>query len=1168
MRLKNIKLAGFKSFVDPTTIDFSSNLSAIVGPNGCGKSNVIDAVRWVMGESSAKNLRGEDMTDVIFNGSNSRKPVALASIELVFDNSDGTVGGEYASFSEIAVKRQVTRDAQSTYFLNGVKCRRKDITDIFLGTGLGPRSYAIIEQGMISRLIEAKPDELRVLIEEAAGISKYKERRKETENRMRRTRENLERLEDLREELGRQLDRLQRQAKNAEKYKEYKEEERLLKAQFQALKWRKINADIQEVEATIRDLEVQFEAKQAERQSAETGIEKQRQEHTELNDHFNEVQRTFYGIQSEISAIQQTIQHQKERHQQLHTDIEQTENNLKETTEHLRGDEQKIAQLEESLEGVGPRLEGLKEKELQSAEVLAQAEEGMQQWQVRWDEFNQSAAEPRRISEVEQSKIQHLDQSIQRLGERIERLQGEAEGLVAGPIEQEMLDLQERCQEQELEVQSLIEKGDSFAHEIGTTRDQNAELVSHLEATRSELQKAQGRHASLEALQQAAMKQDGGLVNWLNEKGLGDKSKLAETLKVDSGWEKAVETVLGDSLQAVCAEGGFDPLAELASGLEHGALTFVLPNDGSSASGAQGKSLSSVVQGGERLPSNLAGVYLAESLADAMAMRSNLSAQESVVSKDGIWLGPNWLKVAKDEDEQSGVLAREQELKTLAASIESLESDVAESSEKLTQGREALKAKEQESHQHQAVLRDASKQLADSESQLSARRARVEEFAARKESIDQELGECKTQLTSEQENLAVARETLQEALDKMETDSNHREELLKERDSVRQQLDEARETARRDRDEAHLAVVQSETFRTQLTSTKEGMARLHSQEETLQQRKAALLEQLKEVDEPASNQHEELEACLEKQVVAQEKMTEARAKLDEADHGLRELEKARNQAEAAAQEVRGGLEKQRMEWQGFKVQLQTVQESLDQSDFDRDKLLEELPEDADINLWETDVERMANRIARLGPINLAAIDEYESESERKVYLDTQHGDLIEALETLESAIRKIDKETRTRFKETFDKLNSGLQEMFPKLLGGGHAYLELTGDELLDTGVTIMARPPGKRNSTIHLLSGGEKAMTAIALVFSIFRLNPAPFCILDEVDAPLDDANVNRYCRMVEEMSDQVQFIYITHNKVSMEMAHYLMGVTMHEPGCSRIVSVDVDEAAKMAAD
>lgn len=1169
MRLKNIKLAGFKSFVDPTTIDFSSNLSAIVGPNGCGKSNVIDAVRWVMGESSAKNLRGEDMTDVIFNGSNSRKPVAQASIELVFDNADGTVGGEYARFAEISVKRLVTRDAQSNYFLNGTKCRRKDITDIFLGTGLGPRSYAIIEQGMISRLIEAKPEELRIFIEEAAGISKYKERRRETENRMRRTRENLERLEDLREELGRQLERLQRQARNAEKYKEYKQEERLLQAQLEALTWRKIDADIKAIESTIRELEVDFAARQAERQSAETGIEKQRQLHTEFNDGFNEVQRTFYGIQAEISAIQQTIQHQKERHQQLHQDIEQTDTNLKETSQHLHDDAIKIQQLEESLANTGPELEALKNKEQQSAQVLAQAEESMQQWQVRWDEFNQKAAEPRRSSDVEQSKIKHLDQSIQRLGERIQRLQNEAENLVAGPIEKEMLALQEQCKQQENIVQALVEHNESFAKDIANLRDQIQEGRNSLDEKRSVLQKQQGRYASLEALQQAARNQDGDMLSWLAEKGLDKQQRLSENLSVEQGWERALETVLGDSLQAICCDGELDPLAELVSQLEHGSLHLLLSGLQSNTQSDSGKGslLSSLVKNGT-LPASASNVYVAETLNDALDLRKQLNVHESVVSKDGIWLGTNWLRVVKDADGQAGVLEREQELKSLSQTIQELETEISSLSQQLQTNNESLKAREQERESLQKQLREATKGLSDSESQLSARRARVEEFAARKENIDKELGDCKTQLKTEQLNLSESRQALQNALDQMEQDSAHREILLKERDSVRQQLDSARETARQNRDAAHLAVVQSETYRTQLSSTKEAISRLESQESTLQERKAQLLEQLKEVDEPAGNQHEELEACLEKQVIAQEKMTEARRKLDEADHALRELEKQRNEAEMAGDQVRGKLEQQRMEWQGHKVQRENVEDKLAKSDYQKEALLEDLPEDADMQIWVSDLEALQARIQRLGQINMTAIEEYETESERKVYLDSQHADLIEALDTLESAIRKIDKETRTRFKETFDKLNTGLQALFPKLLGGGHAYLELTGDNLLDTGVTIMARPPGKRNSTIHLLSGGEKAMTAIALVFSIFQLNPAPFCILDEVDAPLDDANVNRYCQMVQEMSDSVQFIYITHNKISMEMAHYLMGVTMHEPGCSRIVAVDVDEAAKMAAD
>lgn len=1171
MRLKNIKLAGFKSFVDATTIDFPSNLTAIVGPNGCGKSNVIDAVRWVMGESSAKNLRGESMSDVIFNGSNTRKPVAQAAIELIFDNADGSVGGEYAKYAEISVKRVVTRDGQSNYFLNGVKCRRKDITDIFLGTGLGPRSYAIIEQGMISRLIEARPEDLRVFIEEAAGISKYKERRKETEHRMHRTRENLSRLEDLRDELGRQLERLTRQVQAAEKYKEYKEEERFLKAQLYALKWRKLDAGIKTNESQIRSLEVQLESKLADRQAAETGIEKQRQLHTELNDQFNEVQGKFYSIGADISRIEQTIQHQRERHQQLHFDIEQTDNNLRETTQHLEDDEIKISQLQESLATLEPELALVQEKEIQSSDVLSHAEESMQRWQTRWDEFNQKAAEPRQIAQVEQSKIQHLDQSIQRLGERMTRLQQEGAGLVSDPLEQELLELQEKCAQQEQKVEAMLAQSEQWISQIAEIRETNSQKSNALDSLRSDLQKAQGRQASLEALQQAALKQNGTLVDWLSHQGLDKKERLVGKLEVESGWEKAVETVLGDSLQAICCEGDLDPLVTLANSLKQGTLGLLVAQAAGNiekTSGNKAKTLLSVIKNKEHLPASATHVYLADSLQAAIALRPSLASHESVVTREGIYLGSNWLRVARDQDAKSGILQREQELKLLVQKMATFEQQVGQLASELSAGRELLRIKEADRESHQNDLRLASKELAENEAKLSARQARMEQFAARRGRIETELSECKKQVHSEQEHLSESRLLLQKALDSMEQDAKHREILISERDSVRQHLDVARQTARADRDQAHLLLLQAETHRTQLSSIQEAMVRLISQEKVLKERKVLLLEQLKEVDEPASDQHEALEASLGKRILIEQRMVEARARLDAADHELRMLESRRNQADLAAQDIRAKLEKLRMEWQGFKVQLSAIQEQLDASHFDRDQLLSELPEEAEITLWESDLEALANRIVRLGAINLGAIDEYQSESERKTYLDAQHADLIEALETLESAIRKIDKETRTRFKETFDKLNSGLQELFPKLLGGGHAYLELTGDELLDTGVTIMARPPGKRNSTIHLLSGGEKAMTAIALVFAIFQLNPAPFCILDEVDAPLDDANVVRYSRMVESMSNQVQFIYITHNKVSMEMAHYLMGVTMHEPGCSRIVAVNVDEAARMAAD
>lgn len=1164
MRLKCIKLAGFKSFVDPTTVTFPDNLSCIVGPNGCGKSNVIDAVRWVMGESSAKHLRGESMTDVIFNGSNSRKPTTQAFVELIFDNSDRTLVGEYAGYNEIGIKRLVTREGQSAYFLNGTKCRRKDITDIFLGTGLGPRSYAIIEQGMISRLIEAKPEELRVYVEEAAGISKYKERRKETESRMKRTRENLERLEDLREEMGRQLQHLERQAAAAEKFKQYKEEERLLNAQLQALKWKSIDGQVAEREAVIRDLEVKLESFIADQRAMDADIEKHRSEHTDLNDQVNEVQARYYGLGNDIARIEQTIQHQKERGSQLRGDLQDTIANLREAKEQLQVDEDSTEILAAKLIDLEPELEVVEAAEEESSAALALAEEVMRNWQNEWDEFNQNASAPRQRADVAQSKIQHLEQSIERLRDRVERLQREKETLSAGPLEEDVALLQERMEEADLTAEEIQTRISNHLDGINTLRDSNNQIGSELDHAKGELQSLKGRHASLEALQQAALGEN-VLVEWLEQQQFSQQPRLATQIKTQDGWEKAVETALGDYLQAVCVD-GLDAVATVIGSLEHGTATFI---EGRSVSGNGREGftlLSDFVSGEADVTSLLGSVYATDTFEKAMSLRSQLKAGESLMTKEGIWIGPNWLRVSKDQDQQAGVLKRQQQLEDVTERLETEEERVEALNERLQEGRQALRTLEIDREQAQRELSDFNRGNADLKAQLSAKQVRLEQFSMRRERISRELEECQVQQKQEQEEVGESRVILQDALDLMEQDTDRREQLLQQKEHNRQRVDNSRQKAREDKDRAHQVSLDVRLIKTQLDSTKQGLERLRQQVNTLQERRTHLEEQLNQTDDPFAELQADLETKLERRLQVEDKLAECRKLLEVCDRELRAAEKKRQEAEQSAQGVRSQLERNRMEWQGFQVQRTNLQEQLVAAQFELEVVLAELPEDANEAQWQAELERIAGRISRLGAINLAAIEEYKSQSERKTYLDAQNEDLNQALETLENAIRKIDRETRTRFKETFDKVNKGLQELFPKVFGGGHAYLELTGEDLLDTGVAIMARPPGKRNSTIHLLSGGEKALTAIALVFSIFQLNPAPFCMLDEVDAPLDDANVGRYSRLVKDMSDKVQFIYITHNKIAMEMAHQLMGVTMHEAGVSRLVTVDVEEAAAMA--
>ncbi len=1160
MRLKSIKLAGFKSFVDPTTVSFPSNMAAVVGPNGCGKSNIIDAVRWVMGESSAKNLRGESMTDVIFNGSNTRKPVTQASIELIFDNSDGTLTGEYAAFAEISIRRRVTRDAQNTYFLNGVKCRRRDITDIFLGTGLGPRSYSIIEQGMISKLIEAKPEELRNFIEEAAGISKYKERRRETENRIRRTHENLARLTDLREELERQLERLHRQAQSAEKYQEYKAEERQLRAQLSALRWQALNAQVGQREQVIGGQEVSFEALNAEQRNADASIERLRDGHHELSERFNLVQGRFYSVGGDIARVEQSIQHGQQRLRQLQDDLREAEQARLETESHLGHDRTLLATLGEELAMLEPEQDIAGAAAEEAAAQLEEAETAMQAWQEQWERFNQQSTEPRRAAEVQQSRIQQLEQSLERLAERRRRLDEERASLAGDPEDAELSELSEQLALGELGLEELAMAQEQSDQQLEQLREQIQQANRGEQHAQGELQRLNGRIASLEALQQAAMDPGKGVSEWLQEQGLDQRPRLADGLRVEPGWELAVETVLGADLHAVLLE-RFDDLD--MSGFEQGDLRLV--SSQRAARSVSGSLLDKVTATSDLSPW-LGRVRPVEDLDQALAERASLADDESLISRDGYWVSRHFLRVRRAGEAESGLLARGQELERLQAERDEGEAALDLLAEQLLQLREAQREWEERREQQRRQHQDLSRQQGELNARRSASRAKLEQLTLRRQRLDEELVELSEQRAQETEQLGEARLHLQDALDAMALATEQREALLASRDGIREQLDHIRQEARQHKDHAHQLAVRVGSLKAQHDSTRQALERLEQQFERALERREQLSLNLDEGQAPLEELRMKLEELLERRMGVEDELKQARLALEDADRELREAEKRRTQAEQQAQLLRGQLEQQRMEWQALTVRRKALQDQLHEDGFDLHGVIGTLPADANESEWEAELERLGARIQRLGPINLAAIDEYQQQSERKRYLDAQNDDLTEALDTLENVIRKIDKETRNRFKETFDQINSGLQALFPKVFGGGNAYLELTGEDLLDTGVAIMARPPGKKNSTIHLLSGGEKALTALALVFAIFQLNPAPFCMLDEVDAPLDDANVGRYARLVKEMSEKVQFIYITHNKIAMEMADQLMGVTMHEPGCSRLVAVDVEQAVALA--
>ncbi len=1168
MRLQAIKLAGFKSFVDATTVPFPNNLCAVVGPNGCGKSNIIDAIRWVMGEGSAKNLRGESMTDVIFNGASNRKPVGQATIELLFDNSAGRLTGEYAAYSEISIKRQVSRDGQSSYFLNSVKCRRKDITDIFLGTGLGPRSYSIIEQGMISQLIEAKPEELRVYLEEAAGISKYKERRKETERRISHTRDNLDRLTDLREELERQIHHLERQAKNAERYTEFKKEEREVSAQLSALRWQNLDQKAGVQQQQIDQFEIELQARISDQRRVEAEIVALRDQLIGSNDSLAAVQQRFYDEGTEIARIEESIQYQSERARTLADSLRQTDQERTETAASLGSDEALIRDLAEQLERLAPEQAALSDSEIASKDQLEMAEHHVAELQQRWDQFTSEAAKVAQAGEIEQSKIALLEDSLQRLNQRLKAVGDDKTRLSEQAVAEEIGPLEAMIETQEEQVGRIQSEFDGLASQLQSQRVQNEQLSRTLNEQRSEMQHLAGRRASLDALQQAALGQAGDDTAWVSEQGLESALRVGESLEVEAGWEEAVEAVLGDALQGILVS-NLRELSPAVARLTQGSITLLGMSD-THAPVVQGEarvSLAAKIQSSAELSAWLSHVFVAEDLEDALSLAENLAPDESVVTRDGLWMGASWIRVSADKDVTAGVLQRQKELTRLIAQIEALETLIDTTDEELAAGAINLTVLEQDRDALQSRLAEQQRAYGETRARLTAKRIQAEQIASELERADREITHSQAQLETDSVQLQAARSRLGGAMDEMEGVEATRAELAEQRHSAQQALVTLRQQAQADRDANHQLALRTQNLTAQLTATGQAITRLSARQTSLLERKQTLEADIAALAEPTTELQANLQERLQTRQGIEAELLAGRQVAQKIEFDIRSNESQRALFEEGVDQVRGQLEKARLEFQTLDVKRSTIEDLLKEAGAVLQEVISAMPEDADIPVWETELTKIENRIQRLGAINLAAIEEYKVQAERKAYLDAQNDDLEKALDTLMMAIRKIDIETRTRFKETFDLVNTKLQQLFPKLFGGGHAYLEMTGEDLLDTGVALMARPPGKRNSSIHLLSGGEKALTAIALVFSIFSLNPAPFCLLDEVDAPLDDANVMRYSELVKEMSRTVQFIYITHNKVAMEMAEQLMGVTMHEPGVSRLVSVDVEEAVAMSA-
>ena len=1163
MRLSAIKLAGFKSFVDPTTFQAPTNLTGIVGPNGCGKSNIIDAVRWVMGEGSAKVLRGESMADVIFSGSSTRKPVGTASVELIFDNSSGRVGGEFAGYNEISVKRQVSRDGVSNYYLNSARCRRKDVRDLFLGTGLGSRSYSIIEQGMISEVVEARPEEIRGHLEEAAGISKYKERRRETERRIQHTRDNLDRLSDLREEVGKHLGRLKRQARAAERYRKLKQERRELESRLMSLRWKSLMTDAESGQQGLAKRETALQESIAQQRTAEATLEELHQNQGQASEAFNEVQGELYSVGSEIARLEQSIQHARELQERQRQEYQETELALQDLEKHMVLDKAQVEDLTRALAEVEPALAVAREAEDKALAEMSEADDAVAAWQKQFEQHHLKSTDSNRESDRSRAEIEVLDQRLLQSSRRIEALRLESDSINTREMQGEIDELEKQSKalaSQEQEQQSALDK---LRKQFSGSQKALRAAEERNRTVQRDLHTREGRLESLQALQQAAL-EDQAVEKWLTSQGLAEAPRLTKIIDVDTGWEAAVEVALGHWLQSVMVGQGSDYGRGL-TGLEQATLNLVEDQRGS-VKPVKG-SLAEKVTGPDAVIAWLNDIGIRDNLDQAWDDRGSLQGAASVITPAGEWLGNGWVRIARGQAEHDSMLAREKMIGMLQKQIAKLTKEADALSGEIEIARGQVEAEEKQIQALSAELNVVHRKRNEVDGRLESRQSSIRHLAGRQENVSEESSQLKQQVKQDEAAVREARRKLEGLLEGMTDLKQERDGLDARRSELMARRDAARTGLGSARDERHDLALKAESRRASLDSLGQSLERMDTQISQLQQRYLSLSEQVAKVEKPETLHAGEMDALLKRRVETENRLAEARARLQGLENDYREKDGERQKAIQQSDEIRQDLERARLKQQELELGARAIQRQVEELGGDVKELAEALPKDAETGAWEETLQRLQDQITRLEPVNLAAIQEFEEEQKRKQYLDQQNDDLCSALTTLENAIAKIDRKTRTRFKETFERVNKGVQELFPRLFGGGHAYLELTGEDLLTTGVSIMAQPPGKRISSLQLLSGGEKALTAVAFVFSIFRLNPAPFCLLDEVDAPLDDANVVRFSSMVKEMSDTVQFIIVTHNKITMEMAYQMSGVTMREPGVSRLVQVDIDEAARLAA-
>ncbi len=1174
MRLTSIKLSGFKSFVDPTNFQVPGQLVGVVGPNGCGKSNIIDAVRWVLGESKASELRGESMQDVIFNGTTHRKPAGRSSVELVFDNADGKAAGQWGQYAEIAVKRTLTRDGTSTYYINNQAVRRRDIQDIFLGTGLGPRAYAIIGQGMISRIIEARPEELRIFLEEAAGVSKYKERRRETENRLHDTRENLTRVDDILRELTTNLDKLQGQAAVAQKFRALQADQ----DEKQKLLWllRKNEAKLEQVKyfADIERGQTDLEAQTATLRHVETELDQLRQSHYAAGDRMHQAQGHLYQTNAEIGSLEAQIRFVIESRGRLQTQL----NSLTAQRDQWQGQgarhAEELVEAEALLEEQAMHVEQAQEAAQQHHDRLPALEEAWRAAQHKTTESRARIMQAQQQIELESAHQRNAADILSSLALRRERLDQERAGMHL-PDATHLRNLQQQLEEQQAQQEELQQQLDAAQERQPQLERQRGEAQAQAAAQGATHAQLDARLAALRQLQESVQTQ-GKVQPWLQKHELAGLPRMWQKLHVQAGWESALEAILRERTAALemsnleWAKGFFNdaPPAKLAL---YSPSSTAVPATESAPAPAGFKRLLDLLQLNDAelrtlLDDWLHGVYVADDPAAAFAARAQLPAGGCFVTRAGHVIARSSVRFHAPDAEQDGMLARQQEIDNLVKQLRAQQMLADDARSRAVQADSALTAAVQQ-------LQDLGKRAGGMTQSMHALQLEVMKlsqvqarFEQRSSQIDTDLAEIAAQESVQQEvraasearfeELDMALAELQEAHETGQTDYLEREQRLNDARGRLRELERA----------AQEAAFSEKTHRSRIEELKRSIATALEQTGRLFASMQQGSLELETLDDQAAQAG--LQTLLERRSEQERALSDARHELDQMTQKLRHLDEARLQAERSLQPQRDRIMELQLKEQAARLNQEQYAQLLVEAQADEAALTDKLGAEMRPAYLQAEVTRLTNAIAALGAVNLAALDELAQASERKNFLDAQVADLTEAINTLQDAIHKIDRETRDLLQDTFDKVNQHFGELFPILFGGGNAKLMMTGDEILDSGVQVMAQPPGKKNATIHLLSGGEKALTATALVFSMFQLNPAPFCLLDEVDAPLDDANTERFCNMVKRMSAQTQFLFISHNKIAMEMAEQLIGVTMQEQGVSRIVAVDMAAAAHFAAD